>query len=268
MFEVARERSERSIKSAKEVARERSERSVKSVLEVARERSERSIKSVIEVARERSERTIRTVMEVARESSEQNIKSATEVARERPDRSIKSMIEVARERSERSIKSVSLKSQEKDQSEMSLDWQARGSNNELEDYVENCCPPDFRPFPGNPVVDAVIEELLQLQLAQQELTVQRWMRLFAPRKSPEASLCSKPAFLKPKAPMEEWQNWNQVLDLFEVPAHGRADRDQLLRTRMLSKDIVAVLGSLLPKHTFSRDGFLHLMCQLKNYRPR
>lgn len=152
--------------------------------------------------------------------------------------------------------------------EMSLDWQTRASESELEDYVENCCPPDFRPFPGDPVVDAVIEELLQLQLAQQELMVQRWMRLFAPRKSPEASLCSKPAFLKPKVPMEEWQKWNQVLDLFEVPAHGRADRDQLLRTRMLSKDIVAVLGTLLPKQSFSRDGFLHLMCQLKNYRPR
>ena len=38
------------------------------------------------------------------------------------------------------------------------------------------------------------------------------MRLFAPRKSPEASLCSKPAFLKPKVPVEEWQKWNQVGD--------------------------------------------------------
>ena len=40
-----------------------------------------------------------------------------------------------------------------------------------QDYVENCCPPDFRPFPGSPVVDAVIEELLQLQLAEQETWV-------------------------------------------------------------------------------------------------
>ena len=37
-----------------------------------------------------------------------------------------------------------------------------------QDYVENSCPPGFRPFPGTPLVDQVIEELLQLQLAQQE----------------------------------------------------------------------------------------------------
>jgi len=152
--------------------------------------------------------------------------------------------------------------------EMSLDWQSRALESEFEDYVENSCPPGFRPFPGNPLVDQVIEELLQLQLAQQELTVQRWGRLFAPRKSPEASLSSSPTLLQPKVPMEEWQKWNEVLDLVEIPAHGRADIDQLVRTRMLSKDIVAVLGSLLPKHSFSRDGFLHLMCQLKSYRPR
>jgi hypothetical protein len=42
------------------------------------------------------------------------------------------------------------------------------NGSQWQDYVENCCPPDFRPFPGDPVVDAVIEELLQLQLAQQE----------------------------------------------------------------------------------------------------
>ena len=57
-----------------------------------------------------------------------------------------------------------------------LSEKKRVNGSQWQDYVENCCPPDFRPFPGNPVVDAVIEELLQLQLAQQE-TINRFTGL-------------------------------------------------------------------------------------------
>ena len=39
----------------------------------------------------------------------------------------------------------------------------------FQDYVENSCPPGFRPFDGNPAVDKLMEELLQKNIEQQEM---------------------------------------------------------------------------------------------------
>lgn len=150
--------------------------------------------------------------------------------------------------------------------EMSL--QAMSLGCDFEDYVESSCPHGFRPFDGNPAVDKLMEDLLQKNLEQQELSIQQWTRLFAPRKSAEASLSTNPAILKPRAPVDEWQNWNYVLDLLEVPAHGQADRENLIQTRLVSPDLVDfLLKAVAKRHALDRNGFLILMCQLKNYRP-
>lgn len=152
--------------------------------------------------------------------------------------------------------------------EISLDWSVRAPEQEFEEFLENNCPPGFRPFDGNPKVDQLIEEMLLHHLAQQELLIQQWTRLFAHRKSHEATLCSKPVVLKPRVPDEEWKTWNEVLDLLEFPAHGPINKEKLIETRLLSPQVANYLMSIMARGVYDRTGFLRMLSELKKYRTR
>lgn len=47
---------------------------------------------------------------------------------------------------------------------------------DLQEFLENNCPPGFRPFDGNPKVDQLIEEMLLHHLAQQESSLREWVK--------------------------------------------------------------------------------------------
>eukprot|EP00434_Breviolum_minutum_P023430 symbB.v1.2.020666.t2/scaffold1753.1/size103005/2 len=141
-----------------------------------------------------------------------------------------------------------------------------------EDYLQACTPPEFRPFIGHPLVDAVFTEMLEKHCAHKEEKIRRMQRLYLPTPSPPEMTQE---VVKKRVDATTWRRWNEVFDLLDAED---ATKEQMVKTRLLPPDSVDFIlrvvceGSGAPTEEnllFSRSRFLDTMLMLSNTRkPR
>lgn len=138
---------------------------------------------------------------------------------------------------------------------------------EKEEFIVKSCPDIFRAHCGYDLVDEVLGKMISGHAARLQDMAEQKAQLFAPRRSAELRSCRKIDFVQPQVPLQEWQWWNQVLDLLEVhnepviPSHLR-------RTRLICPDLVEYIHLLVSDggDAFTREAFLKTMLQVTNQR--
>lgn len=137
---------------------------------------------------------------------------------------------------------------------------------EKEDFIAKSCPDFFRAHCGHHLVDEVLGKMLSGHAERLQDLAEQKAQLFAPRRSAELRSCRKIDFVQPQVPLQEWQWWNQVLDLLEV--HNEpVTQSHLRRTRLICPDLVGYIHLLVSDgEAFTRDAFLKTMLQVTNQR--
>ncbi|CAJ1394541.1 unnamed protein product [Effrenium voratum] len=139
------------------------------------------------------------------------------------------------------------------------------------------CPLEYKVQDGIAEVDAVVDCLLQHQVAKIEQTISQKAALFEPRRA--ASTQKMDFVLKPKVPGATWTLWQEVFAILDPRNTGWITNPALQSTRLICPEVcnymcellcgaasVAVRQQEAPSDGFSKEDFLRKMLEVTNLR--